>query len=723
MKRKSERPPPSSPADRYQFPLQRRDTKPISVDHEERTQRRTAHLWNHDDSFGKDPSRDRHKERECRSFEDFRPADPIPRLNSSARPSESVRSARTSGGTADDAHRASSSKTSHHTPHDSIGGVSQSGEIMDAAGNTYPDLDQQKYAGSQWQDWATPVPSQAGHTDSQQQGSQPRSGTASLGHPSHGDSSLQELSLGEASNDSVESYHAALQELNSAKTNDGPGAKSSVKRWLRGQRRKPDLRLAELERAEFTGSPTWPASPAAMPNTPNHVSTFQPADEYRHLDSRSLTSQERAQRGDRKSRRVSIITEVDSRSSTRRSASLPKEHKRSFFGSIGSAFGSTPKTSPKYQSRQQAKGLEKRRDNWERRLSSYSHGSGKSSVKSGGEEEPFGHASPLGFTPNKSSRRGRTGYFSRQQRSSEGDDDAPVKGPYVGFSRRSEERESPPTPTMGRGILKAPAPSPPEQDGWLRTRRPRLNRSSSSAYSPGDTSARAMAKPAAYNAWKTHLDPQRNRDFRFNDTPNRPPLKHSKNPQLSFQDVPHEFNGPAHVPKSMQTPPISFRNRIPTPPIPKEPKEKGKYSWDSWLPRAADKDSEKTSTKDSIRGSDRASVNDQWYTPFPMPNEAAIGKAVNNPVTGDRDWYRIRMDKVNCGGDEPKDIEDLRMFEWDLPEHLPSSPLCPLHPKHPSKGNGVCVYHGRNKMGGVGTSKNAANGGLSPNDLGVALWK
>jgi hypothetical protein len=30
-------------------------------------------------------------------------------------------------------------------------------------------------------------------------------------------------------------------------------------------------------------------------------------------------------------------------------------------------------------------------------------------------------------------------------------------------------------------------------------------------------------------------------------------------------------------------------------------------------------------------------------------------------------------------------------FEFDLPEHLPSSPICPANPKHKLKGKGVCV--------------------------------
>lgn len=36
-------------------------------------------------------------------------------------------------------------------------------------------------------------------------------------------------------------------------------------------------------------------------------------------------------------------------------------------------------------------------------------------------------------------------------------------------------------------------------------------------------------------------------------------------------------------------------------------------------------------------------------------------------------------------------------FELNMPEHLPSSPLCPRNPKHKSGGTGVCAYHGRRR--------------------------
>lgn len=36
-------------------------------------------------------------------------------------------------------------------------------------------------------------------------------------------------------------------------------------------------------------------------------------------------------------------------------------------------------------------------------------------------------------------------------------------------------------------------------------------------------------------------------------------------------------------------------------------------------------------------------------------------------------------------------------FALNIPEHLPSSPLCPKNPKHKSGGKGTCVYHGKRK--------------------------
>lgn len=54
------------------------------------------------------------------------------------------------------------------------------------------------------------------------------------------------------------------------------------------------------------------------------------------------------------------------------------------------------------------------------------------------------------------------------------------------------------------------------------------------------------------------------------------------------------------------------------------------------------------------------------------------------------DWFSVQLM-----------IEDAREadehFELNVPEHLLGSPLCPRSPMHKSGGNGVCVYHGRNR--------------------------
>lgn len=57
----------------------------------------------------------------------------------------------------------------------------------------------------------------------------------------------------------------------------------------------------------------------------------------------------------------------------------------------------------------------------------------------------------------------------------------------------------------------------------------------------------------------------------------------------------------------------------------------------------------------------------------------------------DADWFKVKMEAL-----EIEDAQSQR-FVIDVPEHLSNSPLCPRHPKHPSGGKGVCVFHGRNR--------------------------
>ena len=56
------------------------------------------------------------------------------------------------------------------------------------------------------------------------------------------------------------------------------------------------------------------------------------------------------------------------------------------------------------------------------------------------------------------------------------------------------------------------------------------------------------------------------------------------------------------------------------------------------------------------------------------------------------DWvlFRVRVKS----SEDPSSTDE---FDHNTLDHLPSSPLCPMHYKHMSGGTGHCVMHGRNK--------------------------
>lgn len=73
------------------------------------------------------------------------------------------------------------------------------------------------------------------------------------------------------------------------------------------------------------------------------------------------------------------------------------------------------------------------------------------------------------------------------------------------------------------------------------------------------------------------------------------------------------------------------------------------------------------------------------------PAARAINKSPQPHASRGKEWWEV-----------PNVVpryEDLgpKTFAFDLPEHLPNSPMCPANKKHKSGGTGVCVYHGRRK--------------------------
>ena len=114
--------------------------------------------------------------------------------------------------------------------------------------------------------------------------------------------------------------------------------------------------------------------------------------------------------------------------------------------------------------------------------------------------------------------------------------------------------------------------------------------------------------------------------------------------------------------------------RIPTPPLPLDIPE-GDDAWPARSSGLRDSDSPK-----SFINRSPAAENDS-----PPRAETAT------PASGNSDRFQARMKSdsdANCA---------TKKFEWDIPEHLPNSPLCPLHPSYAGGAKGICIYHGRKK--------------------------
>jgi hypothetical protein len=80
----------------------------------------------------------------------------------------------------------------------------------------------------------------------------------------------------------------------------------------------------------------------------------------------------------------------------------------------------------------------------------------------------------------------------------------------------------------------------------------------------------------------------------------------------------------------------------------------------------------------------------------PLPGSAP-------PSATQANYFHVHFDD-DITPDQEMEDEERAKFEWLIPEHLPTSPLCPLHAKYRGPSKGICVYHGRRKSGARGHS-------------------
>lgn len=97
---------------------------------------------------------------------------------------------------------------------------------------------------------------------------------------------------------------------------------------------------------------------------------------------------------------------------------------------------------------------------------------------------------------------------------------------------------------------------------------------------------------------------------------------------------------------------------------------------------------------------------------------AAIrGSSLSAPT---REWWEVSHQRALRRGPLPLDAGPVTRgagsgFQFDVPEHLPGSPLCPANGRHKSGGTGVCVYHGRGKAKSLLRDADR----VSPSELGL----
>jgi hypothetical protein len=239
-----------------------------------------------------------------------------------------------------------------------------------------------------------------------------------------------------------------------------------------------------------------------------------------------------------------------------------------------------------------------------------------------------------------------------------------ANGPVLAKSRRTgtfDEATAPPSQTPAR-----PIGVPEFRIPDLHPKRPLLPKYPSSQISPRDDSKRDINHHLGDPFEKANGETVVTKDLTL-----RRPLRKQGRAAKSREYLPTEAR------------------RINTPPVIKPGKGNrlmGQF-WDNWTP--------------GVEGPGPAAdfSRQEMHIPFPMPPEFTVS-APTTPMPvqqRDDDWYRIRADQI-LGHSQPRDLEELKtMVDWDVPDHLPSSPLCPANPKHTSGGTGVCVYHGRAK--------------------------
>jgi parafibromin len=91
-------------------------------------------------------------------------------------------------------------------------------------------------------------------------------------------------------------------------------------------------------------------------------------------------------------------------------------------------------------------------------------------------------------------------------------------------------------------------------------------------------------------------------------------------------------------------------------------------------------------------GSDSASSAGPNATPTPRARQDDEDPFDQRAAARQREWWDIPSKSTAAAAASKRNqLRKSVLFEFNLPEHLPTSPMCPANPKNASSGKGVCV--------------------------------
>jgi hypothetical protein len=128
-----------------------------------------------------------------------------------------------------------------------------------------------------------------------------------------------------------------------------------------------------------------------------------------------------------------------------------------------------------------------------------------------------------------------------------------------------------------------------------------------------------------------------------------------------------------------------------------------------------------------VTGPGSGAITSQIQLP-PDTQSPMLSPPISRPMST---YFRVRVPSDSPSEQSSFDAAEAAeraKFDWLVPEHLPNSPLCPLHPKYRGVSKGMCFHHGRAKkkrrslarnVSSASESRGSSGGPATPSEFGT----